>query len=64
MRNISFKEMESVVGGMITDGYRESDNIIDLRGEDMGYYIDANGMCWEPGSTSEDMYGDRENLLS
>lgn len=43
MRNINALELRCVSGGMNIDGLRESSNVIDLRGVDMGAWIDANG---------------------
>ncbi|EGE2833602.1 hypothetical protein ACTULT_004675, partial [Escherichia coli] len=36
--------------------FPSSTNVIDLRGKDMGTYIDANGACWAPGTPSIIMY--------
>lgn len=56
MRIISIEEAVVVSGGLNLEGMRESDNVIDLRGKDMGDYIDANGKCWAPGTSSAVMY--------
>ncbi|MFG6078768.1 hypothetical protein [Erwinia sp. OPT-41] len=56
MRNINALELRCVSGGMNIDGLRESSNVIDLRGVDMGAWIDANGACWLPGTTSDIMF--------
>lgn len=56
MKEIKFNELHLISGGMNLDGHRESGNIIDQRGRDMGTYIDANGRCWAPGTSSIDMY--------
>jgi len=41
---------------MNLDGYRQSDNAVNLSGTHMGYYIDANGKCWSINSTTLDMF--------
>lgn len=46
MREISDNMLDSVKGGMNLNGLPASTNVIDLRGKDMGTYIDANGACW------------------
>jgi hypothetical protein len=48
MREISDHMLDFVKGGMNLNGLPGSTNVIDLRGKDMGTYIDANGACWAP----------------
>lgn len=50
MREISDHMLDFVKGGMNLNGLPSSTNVIDLRGKDMGTYIDANGACWAPGT--------------
>lgn len=40
MREISDNMLDSVKGGMNLNGLSASTNVIDLRGKDMGTYID------------------------
>lgn len=56
MRELDIKTLAFAKGGMILDGRSESSNVIDLRGSDQGSYIDANGSCWAPGTSSIVMY--------
>ncbi|MBN5311806.1 hypothetical protein PTR36_20020 [Serratia bockelmannii] len=56
MRNLTAKEIQAIIGGLNLEGQRESTNVIDQRGTDMGSYIDANGACWAPGTPSATMY--------
>ncbi|MGF6192026.1 hypothetical protein [Serratia sp. 2723] len=56
MKNISVEEIRLIHGGMNLDGARESTNVYDQRGTDKGSYIDANGSCWPPGTSSATMY--------
>ncbi|MHC9006838.1 hypothetical protein ACYX33_04325 [Escherichia coli] len=56
MREISDHMLDFVKGGMNLNGLPSSTNVIDLRGKDMGTYIDANGACWAPGTPSIIMY--------
>ncbi|MGO4809466.1 hypothetical protein AB4156_07680 [Cupriavidus sp. 2MCAB6] len=56
MRVITDEEMKMMAGGMNMSGEAESSNVIDLRGRNMGSYIDANGGCWAPGTPSSSMY--------
>ncbi|WP_261115598.1 hypothetical protein [Serratia entomophila] len=56
MKELMLDELPPISGGMHLDGHRESTNVIDQRGRDMGTYIDANGKCWSPGTSSIDMY--------
>ncbi|HBB4015390.1 TPA: hypothetical protein KAL33_004773 [Escherichia coli] len=56
MREISDNMLDSVKGGMNINGLPGSINVIDLRGKDMGTYIDANGACWAPDTPSIIMY--------
>lgn len=58
MKCISIEKTALISGGLNLDGMRESTNVIDLRGTDMGDYIDANNICWPPGTSSEVMYPD------
>lgn len=52
MREISDHMLDFVKRGMNLNGLPSSTNVIDLRGKDMGTYIDANGACWAPGTPS------------
>ncbi|HHE2836396.1 TPA: hypothetical protein ACO4ER_004467, partial [Escherichia coli] len=45
-----------IQGASLLNGLPSSTNVIDLRGKDMGTYIDANGACWAPGTPSIIMY--------
>lgn len=56
MELLEKKETECVSGAMNLNGFRESTNIIDLRGKDMGSWIDAANTCWKPGTSSNIMY--------
>ncbi|WP_248785528.1 hypothetical protein, partial [Escherichia coli] len=56
MKEISDNMLDSVKGGMNINGLPGSTNVIDLRGKDMGTYIDANGACWAPDTPSIIMY--------
>lgn len=56
MRIINESELHLVSGGLNLEGEAMSNNVVDLRGKDMGSYIDANGMCWRPGTSSDVMY--------
>lgn len=56
MRELDVKMLAFAKGGMILDGRPESSNVVDLRGNDRGSYIDANGSCWAPGTSSIVMY--------
>lgn len=56
MNILSNDELSLVSGGVNTSGLRESNNVIDQRGNDKGNYIDANGKCWAPGTPSNVMY--------
>ncbi|SPX35353.1 Uncharacterised protein [Escherichia coli] len=56
MREISDHMLDFVKRGMNLNGLPSSTNVIDLRGKDMGTYIDANGACWAPGTPSIIMY--------
>jgi len=42
MRELDVKMLAFAKGGMILDGRPESSNVVDLRGNDRGSYIDAN----------------------
>lgn len=63
MREISDHMLDFVKGGMNLNGLPGSTNVIDLRGKDMGTYIDANGACWAPGTPSIIMYPGEVDLL-
>lgn len=56
MREITSDMLAFVKGGMKLDDLRGSGNVIDQRGVDKGIYIDANGSCWAPGTSSSIMY--------
>lgn len=57
MQEISSDVMPgNISGGMNLDGYRPSDNAVNLSGTNMGYYIDANNKCWSINSTTLDMF--------
>mgnify|MGYP000872386291 CR=1 FL=1 len=56
MRELNANMLYFAKGGMILDGRPESSNVTDLRGNDQGSYIDANGACWMPGTSSIIMY--------
>ncbi|WP_419690726.1 hypothetical protein ACN22W_35845 [Burkholderia theae] len=45
-----------VSGGLDLSGELESTNVIDLRGTQKNGWVDANGTCWAPGSSSATMY--------
>lgn len=48
--------IEKVSGGMRWQGWNGSKNVIDLRGKDMGSWIDAANNCWKPGTPSITMH--------
>ena len=54
-------EISWVSGGLIWEGMRESTNVADIRGTQMDGWIDANGMCWAPGTPSSTMYPNGAN---
>jgi len=56
MRPLNKEMMEHAKGGLNWEGNRESTNVIDLQGTDMGGWIDANYTCWMPGTSSAVMY--------
>jgi hypothetical protein len=56
MRKLTKGEVKIISGGLNLEGQRESSNVIDQRGANMGSYIDANGSCWAPGTNSATMY--------
>lgn len=56
MKELTEDMLALVSGGFVTDGHRESTNVVDQRGVDKGTYIDANGTCWAPGTPSSVMY--------
>lgn len=56
MKKLNSNEIHQTSGGMKWQGYRESTNIIDLRGQDMGSWIDAANSCWKPGTSSSIMF--------
>lgn len=56
MRELSKAMMENAKGGLNWEGHRESSNVVDQRGTDMGSWIDANGACWMPGTSSATMF--------
>lgn len=58
MKELNDVMLSIVSGGMNLDGMRESQNVQDLRGNDKGNYIDANGVCWAPGTPSIVMFPD------
>lgn len=64
MRNLTKNELLIVTGGLNLSAGRASDNVIDLRGRDMGDWIDANNMCWAPGTPSSVMYPGGANSFS
>lgn len=41
MKELTGNMLASVSGGFVTDGHRESTNVVDQRGVDNGTYIDA-----------------------
>ena len=57
MKEMCVDDLDLVAGGLNLSGNRISENVIDLRGIDMGPFgIDANGVCWRPGTPSITMY--------
>lgn len=57
MREIHVEHLELIAGGLDLSRNPLSENVIDLRGMDMGVWgIDANGMCWAPGTPSIKMF--------
>ena len=41
---------------MNLNGLRPSSNIFDGRGKNMGGWIDANNICWKPGTPTAIMF--------
>jgi hypothetical protein len=64
MRELTDSELLIVTGGLNLNAGRTSDNVIDLRGRDMGGWIDASNMCWAPGTPSSVMYPRGANNFS
>ncbi|WP_124571508.1 MULTISPECIES: hypothetical protein [unclassified Burkholderia] len=56
MKIISKSEAAEISGGLDLSGEEESSNVIDLRGTQKNGWVDANGTCWAPGSSSSTMY--------
>jgi len=56
MEILNTQSIQQVSGGMNWQGGRESTNVIDIRGKDMGSWIDAANSCWKPGTPSIIMY--------
>lgn len=56
MRIISESDAEKIFGGLDLSEEAESSNVVDLRGTKMNGWVDANGTCWAPDSSSSTMY--------
>lgn len=56
MQVLTNEQIDLVSGGLDLSKGRMSDNVIDMRGKNMGSYIDASGMCFAPGTSSAQMY--------
>lgn len=56
MEVINKNFFNEISGGIKWQGYRASINVIDLRGKNMGSWIDAANTCWKPRTPSAIMY--------
>lgn len=56
MKLLTERDLKHISGAMNLEGLRGSSNIVDLRGVDMGSWIDAANMCWKPGTSSIIMF--------
>ncbi|MEW5288944.1 hypothetical protein ABW286_07080 [Erwinia papayae] len=56
MKESGKRKLYRISGAMNLDGLRESLNVTDFRGTDMGSWIDAANACWMSGTSSGVMY--------
>lgn len=56
MKKLNEAELKKIAGAMNLNGLRPSSNIFDGRGKNMGGWIDANNICWKPGTPTAIMF--------